>query len=75
MIPFFVQIKCHLGKSYQVANAIADAEIALISSLSSIGFGYPSRATLIMARPSCSLVVMYFGAVRARYDSSGAATT
>src|SRR5204863_1032692 len=28
MIPFFVQIKCHLGKSYQVANAIADAEIA-----------------------------------------------
>jgi len=28
MVPFFVQIKCHLGKSYQVANAIADAEIA-----------------------------------------------
>ena len=28
MIPFFVQIKCHLGKSYAVANAIADAEIA-----------------------------------------------
>jgi DNA-binding Lrp family transcriptional regulator len=28
MIPFFVQIKCHLGKSYQVANALADAEIA-----------------------------------------------
>jgi DNA-binding Lrp family transcriptional regulator len=28
MIPFFVQIKCQLGKSYQVANALADAEIA-----------------------------------------------
>lgn len=28
MIPFFVQIKCHLGKSYEVANALADAEIA-----------------------------------------------
>ncbi|MCC2112715.1 MAG: Lrp/AsnC ligand binding domain-containing protein [Hyphomicrobiales bacterium] len=28
MIPFFVQIKCTLGKTYNVANAIADAEIA-----------------------------------------------
>ena len=28
MIPFFVQIKCLLGKSYEVANALADAEIA-----------------------------------------------
>ena len=28
MIPFFVQIKCALGKSYEVANALADAEIA-----------------------------------------------
>ncbi len=28
MIPFFVQIKCHLGKSYEVANALADSEIA-----------------------------------------------
>ena len=28
MIPFFVQIKCQLGKSYQVADALADAEIA-----------------------------------------------
>jgi DNA-binding Lrp family transcriptional regulator len=28
MTPFFVQIKCQLGKSYDVANAIADAEIA-----------------------------------------------
>jgi DNA-binding Lrp family transcriptional regulator len=28
MVPFFVQIKCHLGKSYQVANKLADAEIA-----------------------------------------------
>ena len=28
MVPFFVQIKCALGKSYEVANALADAEIA-----------------------------------------------
>jgi len=28
MIPFFVQIKCLLGKSYEVADALADAEIA-----------------------------------------------
>jgi len=28
MTPFFVQIKCQLGKSYQVANALAEAEIA-----------------------------------------------
>ena len=25
---FFVQIKCELGKSYEVASALADAEIA-----------------------------------------------
>jgi DNA-binding Lrp family transcriptional regulator len=28
MIPFFVQIKCQLGRSYEVASALADAEIA-----------------------------------------------
>ena len=28
MKPFFVQIKCELGKAYEVATAIADAEIA-----------------------------------------------
>jgi DNA-binding Lrp family transcriptional regulator len=28
MQTFFVQIKCELGKSYEVATAIADAEIA-----------------------------------------------
>jgi len=28
MIPFFVQIKCQLGHSYDVANKLADAEIA-----------------------------------------------
>jgi DNA-binding Lrp family transcriptional regulator len=28
MVPFFVQIKCALGKSYEVANALADSEIA-----------------------------------------------
>ena len=28
MTPFFVQIKCELGKSYQVANQLAEAEIA-----------------------------------------------
>ncbi|WP_274629112.1 Lrp/AsnC ligand binding domain-containing protein [Arvimicrobium flavum] len=28
MRAFFVQIKCELGKSYEVASALADAEIA-----------------------------------------------
>jgi len=28
VIPFFVQIKCELGKSYDVADAIAAKEIA-----------------------------------------------
>jgi DNA-binding Lrp family transcriptional regulator len=28
MTPFFVQFKCQLGKSYEVANKLADAEIA-----------------------------------------------
>ena len=28
MIPFFVQIKCQLGNSYDVANALAESEIA-----------------------------------------------
>ncbi len=28
MTPFFVMIKCKLGKAYNVAGAIADAEIA-----------------------------------------------
>ena len=28
MIPFFIQIKCQLGKSYEVANSLAEAEIA-----------------------------------------------
>jgi DNA-binding Lrp family transcriptional regulator len=28
MTPFFIQIKCALGKSYEVANKLADAEIA-----------------------------------------------
>ena len=28
MLAFFVQIKCELGRAYEVATAIADAEIA-----------------------------------------------
>ncbi|UOM34641.1 Lrp/AsnC ligand binding domain-containing protein [Acuticoccus sp. I52.16.1] len=28
MTPFFILIKCQLGRSYEVANALADAEIA-----------------------------------------------
>ena len=28
MKPFFVLIKCSLGRAYEVANALADAEIA-----------------------------------------------
>ena len=27
MVPFFVQIKCQLGKSYEVANRLADARL------------------------------------------------
>jgi DNA-binding Lrp family transcriptional regulator len=38
MRAFFVQIKCELGKSYQVATAIADAEIA--SEIYSTAGGY-----------------------------------
>jgi DNA-binding Lrp family transcriptional regulator len=38
MRAFFVQIKCELGKSYQVAAAIADAEIA--SEIYSTAGGY-----------------------------------
>ncbi len=28
MVPFFVQFKCKLGRCYEVASQIADAEIA-----------------------------------------------
>ncbi|MTI19224.1 Lrp/AsnC family transcriptional regulator [Rhodobacteraceae bacterium RKSG542] len=28
MTPFYVMIKCQLGRTYDVANAIADAELA-----------------------------------------------
>ena len=28
MVPFFVQFKCQLGRCYEVANQLADAEIA-----------------------------------------------
>jgi DNA-binding Lrp family transcriptional regulator len=28
MTPFFIQIKCELGRAYQVANELAEAEIA-----------------------------------------------
>lgn len=28
MVPFFVQIKCELGKAYEVANELAEREIA-----------------------------------------------
>jgi DNA-binding Lrp family transcriptional regulator len=38
MRAFFVQIKCELGKSYHVATAIADAEIA--SEIYSTAGGY-----------------------------------
>jgi DNA-binding Lrp family transcriptional regulator len=38
MRAFFVQIKCDLGKSYEVATAIADAEIA--SEIYSTAGGY-----------------------------------
>lgn len=38
MRAYFVQIKCELGKSYNVASAIADAEIA--SEIYSTAGGY-----------------------------------
>jgi DNA-binding Lrp family transcriptional regulator len=38
MRAFFVQIKCELGKAYEVATAIADAEIA--SEIYSTAGGY-----------------------------------
>ena len=38
MRAFFVQIKCELGKSYEVATAIADAEVA--SEIYSTAGGY-----------------------------------
>jgi DNA-binding Lrp family transcriptional regulator len=38
MRAYFVQIKCELGKSYDVASAIADAEIA--SEIYSTAGGY-----------------------------------
>ena len=38
MRAFFVQIKCDLGKSYTVATAIADAEVA--SEIYSTAGGY-----------------------------------
>src|SRR5438046_7615814 len=40
MVPFFVQIKCKLGQSYIVANALAEAEIA--SQISSTARDYDS---------------------------------
>jgi DNA-binding Lrp family transcriptional regulator len=38
MKPFFVQIKCDLGRAYDVATALADAEIA--SEIYSTAGGY-----------------------------------
>ena len=38
MRAFFVQIKCDLGKSYEVATAIADSEVA--SEIYSTAGGY-----------------------------------
>jgi DNA-binding Lrp family transcriptional regulator len=38
MKPFFVQIKCELGRAYDVATALADAEIA--SEIYSTAGGY-----------------------------------
>ncbi len=38
MKPFFVQIKCELGKAYEVATQIADSEIA--SEIYSTAGGY-----------------------------------
>ena len=48
MIPFFVQIKCKLGQSYIVANALAEAEIA--SEIYSIAGNYDILAKFYVAK-------------------------
>jgi DNA-binding Lrp family transcriptional regulator len=45
---FFVEIKCALGKTYQVANALAEAEIA--SEIHSIAGHYDILAKFYVPR-------------------------
>jgi DNA-binding Lrp family transcriptional regulator len=48
MKPFFVQIKCDLGKAYDVATALADAEIA--SEIYSTAGGYDLLVKFYLAQ-------------------------
>ena len=48
MQTFFVEIKCALGKTYQVANALAEAEIA--SEIHSISGHYDILAKFYVPR-------------------------
>jgi DNA-binding Lrp family transcriptional regulator len=48
MQTFFVEIKCALGKTYQVANALAEAEIA--SEIHSIAGHYDILAKFYVPR-------------------------
>ena len=48
MQTFFVEIKCALGKTYEVANAIAEAEIA--SEIHSIAGHYDILAKFYVPR-------------------------
>lgn len=48
MQTFFVEIKCALGRTYEVANALAEAEIA--SEIHSIAGPYDILAKFYVAR-------------------------
>ena len=48
MQTFFVEIKCALGKTYEVANALAEAEIA--SEIHSIAGHYDILAKFYVSR-------------------------
>ena len=69
MTPFFVQIRCELGKSYQVANALAEAKIA--SEIYSTAGDYDLLVRFYLDcrhrhRPFCNERVHAFPASRTR---------
>ena len=50
MTPFFVQIKCKMGQSYAVANALAEAEIEYENKVSpAVDVAYPARDAQALA--------------------------
>ena len=54
MQTFFVQIKCALGRTYEVANALAEAEIA--SEIYSIAGDFDILAKFYVERTSISAI-------------------